>query len=35
MEPLTNAAKVDKNRLREEIKEKLKKEGKIQFGVMN
>jgi hypothetical protein len=35
MEPLTNAAKVDKNRLREEIKEKLKKEGKIQFGVMS
>ena len=27
--PLTNVGKVDKKRLREEIKEKLKKEGKI------
>jgi hypothetical protein len=29
--PLTNAGKVDKMRLREEIKEKVRKEGKIQF----
>jgi non-ribosomal peptide synthetase component E (peptide arylation enzyme) len=28
--PLTNVGKVDKKRLREEIKEKLKKEGKIE-----
>jgi non-ribosomal peptide synthetase component E (peptide arylation enzyme) len=27
--PLTNVGKVDKKRLKEEIKEKLKKEGKI------
>jgi non-ribosomal peptide synthetase component E (peptide arylation enzyme) len=31
--PLTNVGKVDKKRLREEIREKLKKEGKIQNGV--
>jgi 2,3-dihydroxybenzoate-AMP ligase len=29
--PLTNVGKVDKKRLREEIKEKLKREGKIEF----
>jgi len=28
--PLTNVGKVDKKRLREEIKEKLKKEGKME-----
>jgi len=28
--PLTNVGKVDKRKLREEIKEKLKQEGKIE-----